>query len=137
MKLPKPPTMCSLYCFERDQIERSKTHTPVLTVLLMHSVYDFLKISIKSFNVWFMLFGRSVKCRNWCWMSNIFYRYLFKSSRVLQFVAHSRYQKGALTQKRSFSVICFTFRSDFHVGWKNQNKHSTLNSSFEALSKWH
>ena len=34
-------------------------------------------------------------------------------------------------------MICTTFRSDFHVGWKNQNKHSTINSSFNALSKWH
>ena len=34
-------------------------------------------------------------------------------------------------------MICTTFRSDFHVGWKNQNKLSTLNSSFDALSKWH
>ena len=62
---------------------------------------------------------------------------LFNCSRVLQFGAHSRYYKGALTQKRSFLVICTTFRSAFHVGWKNQNKHSTLNSSFDALSKWH
>ena len=45
--------------------------------------------------------------------------------------------KCALTQTRSFLVICNTFRSDFHVSWKNQNKHSTLNSSFNALSKWH
>ena len=37
-------------------------------------------------------------------------------SRVLQLGAHSSYYKGALTQKRSFLVICFTFRSDFHVG---------------------
>ena len=37
--------MCSLYCYERDQIERSKTHT-ALTVLLMHSVYDFLKYQL-------------------------------------------------------------------------------------------
>ena len=28
------------------------------------------------------------------------------------------------------------FRSDFCVGWKNSNKHSTLNLSFNALSKW-
>ena len=42
-----------------------------------------------------------------------------------------------LTQKRSSLVICPTFRSDFYVGWKNQNKHSALNSSFDALSKWH
>ena len=34
-------------------------------------------------------------------------------------------------------MICTTFRSDFHFGWKNQNKHSTLNSSFDALFKWH
>ena len=48
-----------------------------------------------------------------------------------------KYQKGVLTQKRSFLVICTTFRSAFHVSWKNQNKHSTLNSSFDTLSKWH
>ena len=45
--------------------------------------------------------------------------------------------QGIITQKRSFLVIYTTFRSDFHVGWKNQNKNSTLNSSFDALSKWH
>ena len=45
--------------------------------------------------------------------------------------------KGALTQKRSVLVLCTTFRSDFHASWKNQNNHSTLNSSFNALSKWH
>ena len=61
----------------------------------------------------------------------------FNCSWVLQFGAHSRYYKGALTQKRSYFVICTTFRSAVHVGWKNQNKHSTLNSSFDALSKWH
>ena len=44
---------------------------------------------------------------------------------------------GALTQKRSFLVTCTNFRFDFHAGWKNQNKHSTLNSSIDALSKWH
>ena len=35
----------------------------------------------------------------------------FDCGRVLQFGAHSRYYKGALTQKRSFLVICTTFRS--------------------------
>ena len=35
---------------------------------------------------------------------------------VLQFGAHSRYYKCALTQNRSFLVICTTFRSDFRVG---------------------
>ena len=44
--------------------------------------------------------------------------------RVQQFGAHSKYYKGALIQKRQFSVICTTFKSDFCVGWKNQNKHS-------------
>ena len=63
--------------------------------------------------------------------------FFFNCGQVLQFVAHSRYHKGALTQKRSFLVICTTFRSDFHVSWKNQNKNSTLNLSFNALSKWH
>ena len=81
-------------------------------------------------NVWFMSFGQSVECPNWCWMSNICY--LFNCGRVLQFGAHSRY-KGALTQKRSFLVICTTFRSYFRVSWKNQNKHSTLNSSFDTV----
>ena len=61
----------------------------------------------------------------------------FNCEQVLQFWAHSRYYKGALTQKRYFLVLGTTFRSDFHVGWKNQNKHSTLNMSFDALSKWH
>ena len=61
----------------------------------------------------------------------------FNCSQVLQFGAHSRYYKGALTQKRSYLVICTTFRFDFHVSWKNKNKHSTLNSSFDALSQWH
>ena len=40
----------------------------------------------------------------------------FNCGRVLQFGAHSRYYKGALTKKRSFLVICTTFRSAFHVG---------------------
>ena len=40
----------------------------------------------------------------------------FNRSQVLQFGAHSMYYKGALTQKRSFLVICTTFRSDFYVG---------------------
>ena len=35
---------------------------------------------------------------------------------VLQFGAYSRYYEGALTKKRSFLVLCTTFRSDFHVG---------------------
>ena len=39
----------------------------------------------------------------------------FDCGRVIQFGAHSRYYKGELTQKRSFLVICTTFRSDFHV----------------------
>ena len=39
----------------------------------------------------------------------------FNCSQVLQFGAHSRYHKGALTQKRSFLVICTPFRSAFLV----------------------
>ena len=44
---------------------------------------------------------------------------------------------GAITQKWSFLVICTTFRFDFYISWKNQFKHSTCNSSFYALSRWH
>ena len=40
----------------------------------------------------------------------------FYFGRALQFGAHSRYYKGAFTQKRLFLVICTTFRFDFHVG---------------------
>ena len=61
----------------------------------------------------------------------------FNCGLVLQFGALSRYQKGALTQKRTFLLICTAFRSAFHASWKNQNKHSTLNSSFDALYIWH
>jgi len=45
----------------------------------------------------------------------------FNCTRFLKFWAHSRYYKGALTQNRSFLVLCTTFRSDFYVNWKNQN----------------
>ena len=65
----------------------------------------------------------------------IFVIIFFNCGLVLKFGAHSSYYKGALTQKRSFLVLCTTFRSDYHVGWKNQNKHSMLNSSIAALSK--
>ena len=49
--------------------------------------------------------------------------------RVLQFGAHSRYYKGALTQKISFLVICTNFRSDFHVSQKKNSK-QTFNNKF-------
>ena len=61
----------------------------------------------------------------------------FNCGQVLQFRAHSRYYNGAWTQKRSFLVTCTTFTSDICISWKNQNKYSTLNLSFDALSKWH
>ena len=40
----------------------------------------------------------------------------FNYDRVLQFGAHSRYCKDALTQNKSFLVVCTTFSSDFYVG---------------------
>ena len=101
------------------------------------------------FIVWFMSFGLGVECWNWCWMSNICYCCSFKWGQVLQSVP-SKYYKGALTQKRSFLVICTTFSSDFHVWWKTKNKNSTLNwlrrsvqmtwirhKEFLRLVKWH
>ena len=39
----------------------------------------------------------------------------FNCGRVLQFGAHSRYYEGVLSQKRSYIVLCTTFKSDFHV----------------------
>ena len=91
------------------------------------------KISMKflqNFFVWFMSFGQSVKCQNWCRMLDIYYCYLLKLWPSFTIWGASMwYYKGALTQKRSWY--------DFHVGWKNQNKYSTLNLSFDALSKWH
>ena len=65
------------------------------------------------------------------------FAFFLNCGQVLQFGVHLRYYKGALTQKRSILVVCTTFRSDFHVGWKNHNKHSTFISSFDALAKWH
>ena len=50
----------------------------------------------------------SVECQ-------IFVIVIFLTVWVLQFGAHTRYYKGALTQKRSFLVVCTTL-SDFHVG---------------------
>ena len=40
----------------------------------------------------------------------------FNCDQVLQFGAHSRYYKDALTQKRSFLVVRTTFKADLHVG---------------------
>ena len=52
-----------------------------------------------------------------------------KFGQILQFGAHSRYYKGALTQKKSFLVICIsTLRSDFHVGCKKSKQ--TFNAKF-------
>ena len=41
----------------------------------------------------------------------------FEHEQILKFGPHSRYSKGALTQKRSslYKVVCTTFRSVFHV----------------------
>ena len=55
----------------------------------------------------------------------------FNCSRVLQLEAHSRYYKGALTQIVLLSDLLFMSAG------KIKTKYSTLNSSFNALSKWH
>ena len=39
----------------------------------------------------------------------------FNCSRVLQFGVDSRYYKGVVTQKRSFLVLCTTFKPAFNV----------------------
>ena len=45
----------------------------------------------------------------------IFVIIFFNCSRVLQFGVDSRYYKGVVTQKRSFLVLCTTFRPAFNV----------------------
>ena len=52
----------------------------------------------------------------------------FNCSRVLPFGAHSKYYKGALIQKRSFLVICTTFRSAEKIKTNIQHyiRHSML-----------
>ena len=98
----------------------------------LFSLFLFLSTS----NVWFMSFGQgvnfeiSVECE--IFVIVIF----FNCGGVLQFGAHLMYYKGA-TQKRYFSVICTFSDTLFMTNKKNQNKHSILNSSFYALSKWH
>ena len=62
-----------------------------------------------------MTFGQSVEIGVECQIFVIVI--FFNCSEVLQFGAHSRYYKGALTQEIIFSdYICTTFRYDFHVG---------------------
>ena len=56
---------------------------------------------------------------------------------LFSFLTAAEFYNLGHTQKRSFLVLCTTFRTDFQDSWKNQNRHSTLNSSFDALSKWH
>ena len=61
------------------------------TLKIVHTFLYFCW-SFKVFSdVWFMSFGKSFKCRIWCWMLNIYHCYLFNWSWVLQFGAHSRY----------------------------------------------
>ena len=50
---------------------------------------------------------------------------------VLQFGAHSRYFKGAVTQKRSFLVLCTTFRSDFLISKQTFNTKSVIRRPVE------
>ena len=64
----------------RSQIKSSNS------LALMMSVSSGLRYSGKAVSttgvrsntcVWFMSFGKSVECLNWCWMSNVCYCYLF------------------------------------------------------------
>ena len=73
-----------------------------------------LHITNARFCVRFMSFGQSVEIGIGCQIFVIVS--FFNCGRVLQFGAHLRYYRGALTQKRSFLGLCTTFRSEFHVG---------------------
>ena len=58
----------------------------------------------------------------------------FNCGRVLQFGAHSKYYKGALTQKRFVLLSNLIFVSAEKI---KTNIQHWLDSSFTALSKWH
>ena len=107
-------------------------------ILFYRKFLHFTVLQGKNPNVWFMPYGQSlVKIGVDC---QIFFIVVsFNCSQVLQFQfrVYSRYYKDALTQKRSFLVTCtcLVSRSNFMSVKKNQNKHSTLNLSFDTLSK--
>ena len=52
----------------------------------------------------------------------------FNFGRILQFGAHSRHHKGALTQKRFFLCDLYYFQIDFHVSRKKSKQ--TFNTKF-------
>ena len=76
-------------------------------------VANLVNFSLRLHNVWFMPFGQSVECRIDVECQIFFIAIFFNCGQVLQFMAYSMYYKGALTQKRSFLVICTTY---VHVG---------------------
>ena len=39
-------------------------------------------------------------------------------------------------KRDNFELIWTSFRSNFNVGWKKNQNNSTINSPFDALSKW-
>ena len=86
-------------------------------------------------NVWFVSFGQSVnvKISFACQIFDIVI--FFKCRRVLQFGAHSRYYKGAFTQKRSFLVNLLLSDLLFISAKKIKTNISTLNWSSDTLSK--
>ena len=52
------------------------------------SEYKFTKFFTNISYVWFMSFGQSDEFRNWCWMSNICYCYLFLTAARLYNLGH-------------------------------------------------
>ena len=64
-----------------------------------------------------------------CVESQIFVIVIFLTVDEFYNLGHiERFYKGALTQKRSFLLVCTTFRSDFHVKWKKSKQ--IFNSKF-------
>ena len=103
--------------------------------------FEFYHFSFDDYSIWFRFMSGSchldtasnVKSRIQCQIFVIVI--FFNCSWVLQFGAHSRYYEGASTQKRSFQVICTTFRSAFSC-WLKKSK-QTFKTKFDAMSKWH
>ena len=115
LHFPSKQTKTCLYRSHRNKKTHNYLYLGLCLVLVIWTVSN-VKIGL---NVKYLLLLSAAKFYN-LWQ--------------IQVGLHSRYYKGALTQKRSFLLIYTAFKNDFLGSWKNQNKHSTLNSSFDALS---
>ena len=84
-----------------------------------------------------MSFGQGGECWNWSWMSNICYCYLFLLRLSFTIWGTFKVLWGCLNSKEIIFSALYYFQIWFSCRLKKSNKHSSLNLSFDALSKWH